>query len=254
MRAATIRRMIVFGVCALGVGSLYLVPSLARSPDQIGLQPVTDEPTGSPVGAPAGEGQQAASSGTDRTARGPDGKRADASTTPRDHEADLRPQTAANPRKAPTRGSTAYEADNGRDAEAPAPVREIDPPAATRDRLTLTWSATTDNVGVVGYKIWLDGFPVATTDETHAELRWFNDGATQHVVQIRAIDAAGNQSTSSPAFVVTRPTPEPTPTPTPKPSGSPTPKPSATQPSPATTSPAAGPTPTAGSEASTETR
>ena len=69
MRAATIRRMIVFGVCALGVGSLYLVPSLARSPDQIGLQPVSDEPTGSPAGGPTGEGRQAAPTGTDRTAR-----------------------------------------------------------------------------------------------------------------------------------------------------------------------------------------
>ncbi len=121
-------------------------------------------------------------------------------------------------------------------------VREIDPPTATRDRLALTWPATTDNVGVVGYKIWLDGFPVATTAETHAELRWFNDDATQHVVQIRAIDAAGNQSTSSPAFVVTRPTPEPTPTPTPEPSASPTPEPSASQPTTAETSPAAGAT------------
>ena len=154
--------------------------------------------------------------------------------------------------KRPTRGSTAYEANDGRDDQAPAPVREIDPPAATREKLTLTWPATTDNVAVVGYKIWLDGFPVATTDETHAELRWFNDDASQHVVQIRAIDAAGNQSTSSPAFVVTRPTPEPTPTPTPEPSDSPTPKPSATQPS-EVTSPTAGGSPTAGSEASTET-
>jgi hypothetical protein len=245
--------MIVFGVCALGVGSLYLVPSLARSPDQIGRQPVSDEPTGSPAGAAAGEGQQAAPTGAARTARGPDGKRADASTTPPTTQPTFDNKQQQPREKRPTRGSTAYE-DDGRDAEAPAPVRKIDPPAATRDRLTLTWPATTDNVGVVGYKIWLDGFPVATTDETHAELRWFNDGATQHVVQVRAIDAAGNLSTSSPALVVTRPTPEPTPSPTPEPSVSPTPKPSETQPSTEATSPAAGPTPTVGSEASTETR
>ena len=75
----------------------------------------------------------------------------------------------------------------------------------------MTWSAATDNVGVVGYKIWLNGFQVASTAETHAELRWFNDDATQHVVQVRALDAAGNQSMSSPTFVVTRPTPAPTP-------------------------------------------
>ena len=131
------------------------------------------------------------------------------------------------------------------------PSARSTPPTVTRDRLALNWSAATDNVGVVGYKIWLDGFPVASTAETHAELRWFNDDATQHVVQVRAIDAAGNQSTSSPTFVVTRPTPEPTPTPTPKPSDSPTAEPSASQPSDAASLwPPARPT-TAGSEAPT---
>ena len=104
-------------------------------------------------------------------------------------------------------------------------------PTVSHERLALTWSTATDNVGVVSYKIWLDGFPVATTSETHADLRWFNDGATQHVVQVRALDAAGNQSASSPTFIVNRPTPEPTPSPTPKPSNSPTPEPSTSQPS-----------------------
>jgi len=64
---------------------------------------------------------------------------------------------------------------------------------------------------------------VATTAETKARLRWFNDDSGQHVVQIRAVDAAGNQSPSSPTLVVTRPSPEPTDTPTPEPSDSPTP-------------------------------
>ena len=239
VRAATIRRMIVFGVCALGVGSLYLMPSLARSPDQIGVQPVSDEPTISPAGGSAGEVPQVAPTGVERTTRGPDGIRTVASTTPPTAQPTFDNKQRKASEKRSTRGSTPYDASDGHDDEAPTPVREIDPPKATRDRLALKWPATTDNVGVVGYKIWLDGFPVASTTETHAELRWFNDDATQHVVQIRAIDAAGNQSTSSPAFVVTRPTPEPTPTPTPEPSTSPTADPSASQPNPAESSPAA---------------
>ena len=214
------------------------MPSLARSPDQIGVQPVSDEPTISPAGGSAGEVPQAAPTGVERTTRGPDGKRTVASTTPPHRAADLRQQAAAGRRKAFDPRVHAVRRERwSRRRGAGTPVREIDPPKATRDRLALNWPATTDNVGVVGYKIWLDGFPVASTAETHAELRWFNDDATQHVVQIRAIDAAGNQSTSSPALVVTRPTPEPTPTPTPEPSTSPTPDPSASQPNPSETSP-----------------
>jgi hypothetical protein len=90
-------------------------------------------------------------------------------------------------------------------------------------RLTISWPAASDNVGVIGYRIWLNGFEVATTAETRARLRWFNDDSGQHVVQIRAVDAAGNQSQSSPTLVITRPSPEPTATPTPEPSDSPTP-------------------------------
>jgi hypothetical protein len=96
----------------------------------------------------------------------------------------------------------------------------------TEDRLSLKWPAAQDNVGVIGYRIWLNGFEVATTAETQARLHWFNDDNRQHVVQIRALDAAGNQSRSSPTLVVTRPSPEPTPTPTPSESPTPSAEPS----------------------------
>jgi hypothetical protein len=102
-------------------------------------------------------------------------------------------------------------------------VAEIDASNVTTRRLTVSWPAANDNIGVIGYRIWLNGFEVATTAETRAQLRWFNEDSGQHVVQIRALDAAGNQSRSSPTLVVTRPSPEPTATPTPEPSDSPTP-------------------------------
>jgi hypothetical protein len=101
----------------------------------------------------------------------------------------------------------------------------------TKDRLSIKWTAATDNVGVIGYRVWLNGFEVATTAETHAKLRWFNDDSGEHVVQIRAVDAAGNQSGSSPTLVITRPSPDATPTPTPDSSGSPTPTDEASEPS-----------------------
>jgi hypothetical protein len=117
---------------------------------------------------------------------------------------------------------SADETNDTEDSEPPAPVVEIEPSAVTVDLLSLTWPATTDDVGVIGYRIWLNGFDVATTAETKAQLHWFNNDSGHHVVQIRAIDAAGNQSRSSPTLVIVRPSPEPTPTPTPSESPTPT--------------------------------
>ena len=81
---------------------------------------------------------------------------------------------------------------------------------------------------MIGYRIWLNGYEVATTAETQVNLRWFNDEEGQHVVQIKAIDSAGNQSSSPATLLVTRPSPEPTVSSTPTPSTTPTPTPTPT--------------------------
>ena len=222
MRAVTIRRMIVFGVCALGVGALYLVPSVARSPEQARLSDPSDEPTSSPGGPRLGKTPQSAATtgdpdsvpgGGDRPVETTSGSQPSVTHSKRQPDAaDRTTQTAnaAGPKEI-------------KDSEPPQPVAEIDASNVTTRRLTVSWPAASDNVGVIGYRVWLNGFEVATTAETRARLRWFNDDSGQHVVQIRALDAAGNQSRSSPTLVVTRPSPEPTATPTPEPSDSPTP-------------------------------
>jgi hypothetical protein len=223
MRAVTIRRMIVFGVCTLGVGSLYLVPSIARSPEQIGVPRASDEPTSQPVGAQADKSPQSASPSGDRDllAGRASGRSATAQTT----------QPSAPPTQSPagdkdrSTRKAAGEPKDSKDSEPPEPVAEIEPSAVTTDRLSLKWPAAADNVGVIGYRIWLDGFEVATTAETRTKLRWFNDDNGQHVVQIRALDAAGNQSRRSATLVVTRPSPDATPTPTPSDSPTPTAEP-----------------------------
>ena len=127
-------------------------------------------------------------------------------------------------------GRTAYDPDNTPDTEPPSAVATITPAEVTASSLSLTWLAATDNNRVIGYRIWLNGYEVATTAETQVRVRWFNDEEGQHVLQIRAIDGAGNQSTTWPTLLVTRPSPEPTvsqtPTPTttaPDPTPSPTP-------------------------------
>jgi hypothetical protein len=221
MHAVTIRRLIVFGVCALGVGSLYLVPSIARSPEQLRLSGPTDEPTTSPAGAgpsdqresssPTGTRQSPAGGGVASGDSAPDTQRSATRNKSADAEDDSNQKPGTGQAKA------------GKDSDPPQPVADIEASKVTARRLTISWPAASDNVGVIGYRIWLNGFEVATTAETRARLRWFNDDSGQHVVQIRALDAAGNQSQSSPTLVITRPSPEPTATPTPEPSDSPTP-------------------------------
>ena len=226
MHAVTIRRLIVFGVCTLGVGSLYLVPAIARSPEQIRRSGLNEEPTNSVAGLRRPDSEESASSTGDRT------------SVPGDEDAPGKTRSGAEPsQSAATRAKDSSEEVDGRsaqkrstdptkpskDSEPPQPVSDIEPLKVTPKQLTINWSATTDNVGVIGYRIWLNGFEVATTAETRARLRWFNDDSGQHVVQIRAVDAAGNQSRSSPTLVVTRPSTEPTEKPTPEPRGSPTP-------------------------------
>jgi hypothetical protein len=222
MHAVTIRRMIVFGVCALGVGSLYLVPSVARSPEQIRLSGATDEAAGSAGEAGPSTPQTSASSTGDRDSLAAGGV-ASGGTTPDLGRPATDSKSAAASDERSNRKAGARTAKAAKDFSPPQPVTDIEVSKVTAQRLTVSWPAASDNVGVIGYRVWLNGFEVATTAETRARLRWFNDDSGRHVVQIRALDAAGNQSQTSPTLVVTRPSSEPTETPTPEPSDSPTP-------------------------------
>jgi hypothetical protein len=251
MHAVTIRRLIVFGVCALGVGSLYLVPSIARSPEQIGVPKANDEPTSQPVGAQADQSPQSASPSADRDSLAGRGSGRSV-TAPTTQPSGAATQTPDDDEDHSTR-EAANEPKDTKDSEPPAPVADIEPSAVTADRLSLKWPAAADNVGVVGYRIWLNGFEVATTAEPRAKLRWFNDDSGQHVVQIRALDAAGNQSRSSATLVVTRPSPDGTPTPTPSESPTPTAEPTESS-GPDAESGSSGATPTGRSEAQGKSR
>jgi hypothetical protein len=242
MRAVTLRRIIVFGVCALGVGSLYLVPSVARSPEQIGVPKANDDPTSQPVGAQPDTSPQSASPSGDRNSL-TGGRRDSLSTAPVTRLSEAPTESADGDESRSSRKSPDEPKDT-KDSEPPEPVADIEPSAVTADRLSLRWPAATDDIGVIGYRIWLNGFEVATTAETEAKLRWFNDDSGQHVVQIRALDAAGNQSRTSPTLVVVRPSPEPTPTPTPSESPTPTDEPTESGRPAAQTSDSGDPTPT----------
>ena len=212
--------MIVFGVCALGVGSLYLIPSIARTPEQIGVPRASDGFASGSLGAQSDTSPGSASPTADRDSVG---------VSERDRQA-LDPAAQRSEPDGDNAGGDDGSSSSGladepnvtEDSEPPAPVADIEPSAVTADELDLRWPAATDDVGVIGYRIWLNGFEVATTAETQAKLHWFNDDGGHHVVQIRAVDAAGNQSRSSPTLVLTRPSPHPTATPTPSESPTPT--------------------------------
>jgi hypothetical protein len=239
--ATTIRHMIVFGVCTLGVGGLYLMPSVATPPPSVSIRPAADEPQPVPSStSPVREPQSVPGEA------GPNG--AGAPQADPSQPVTVQPQPTGEPTKSapnPTAGRTAYDPQDAPDDEPPSTVASITPTEVTADTLSLTWPAATDNRRVIGYRILLNGYEVATTAETQVKVRWFNDEEGQHIVQIKAIDAAGNQSTTWTTLLVTRPSPEATPsststqTPT-----APTPTPT-TSPSPTETqdaAPTAGPT------------
>ena len=226
--------MIVFGVCALGVGALYLVPGVALSPEQVRRSGAHDEPTNSALGVGTVTPEESASAGGDRNtlAEGDDAAARTASGAQPTQSPATRPKGRSGDDDDRSSGAAPSEDPKVvKDSEPPRPVADIEPSKVTRKQLTVNWPPATDNVGVVGYRIWLNGFEVATTVETEAKLRWFNDDSGQHVVQIRAIDAAGNQSRSSPTLVVRRPSPAPTDTPSPNPSDPGTPNDQSSEPS-----------------------
>jgi hypothetical protein len=231
MRAVTIRRMIVFGVCALGVGSLYLVPGVARSPEQIRQAGAGEEPIDGAFGAGPAQPEQSESASGNRnsapeTAAGPAQAASSAqpsATRNKDGREDADDHSSAT--------SSTGEPKDSKDLDPPQAVSDIEPSKITRKQLIISWPAANDNVAVVGYRIWLNGFEVATTTGTKARLRWFNDDNGAHVVQVRALDAAGNQSRSSPTLVIRRPSPEPPETPSPEPSDTPAPGDQSSKPS-----------------------
>jgi len=199
--------MIVFGVCALGVGSLYLVPAIARSPEQIRHSGASEEATNGTVGIGLTQPEQSSSTTADSDpVRGVDGDPATTAPGAKPSE----PTTRAKDRSDTADDCPSDEARIGgpkasKDSEPPEPVADIEPSKITAKQLTINWPAAGDNVGVIGYRIWLNGFEVATTAKTKARLHWFNDDSGQHVVQIRAVDAAGNAATTRRTIRIPRP-------------------------------------------------
>jgi len=88
------------------------------------------------------------------------------------------------------------------DTEAPTVPTNLAAPSKTATSVNLTWTASTDNVGVTGYDIYRDGVMVgSSTTTSYADTGL--TASTTYQYQVRAKDAAGNLSALSAALAVT---------------------------------------------------
>src|SRR5262249_34544607 len=87
----------------------------------------------------------------------------------------------------------------------PPPTADTSPPsvptgvaatAVSGTQINLSWSASSDNVGVIGYKVFRNGSQVGTATNTSYQDTGLTSGAT-YSYAIAAYDAAGNTSAQS---------------------------------------------------------
>lgn len=90
----------------------------------------------------------------------------------------------------------------GADTEAPSTPTGVASSNITTSSFDLSWNASSDNVGVTGYNIYLDGSNIGTVTGTSASVTGLSV-STSYSVRISAIDAASNESAQSAPINVT---------------------------------------------------
>jgi len=82
------------------------------------------------------------------------------------------------------------------DTTAPTAPTDLSATAVSEGQMDLSWTASTDNVGVTGYKIYRDGTEIGSTAETsYSDFGLTVD--TTYCYTVKAYDAAGNVSDAS---------------------------------------------------------
>jgi chitodextrinase len=93
---------------------------------------------------------------------------------------------------------------SGADTQAPTIPTGLSATAVSSSQINLSWYASTDNVGVTGYRIYRNGAQIATTAGTTYSNNSLSP-ATPYTYTVSAYDAAGNNSgQSSPASATTQ--------------------------------------------------
>ncbi|QSQ13831.1 chitinase [Myxococcus landrumensis] len=90
------------------------------------------------------------------------------------------------------------------DTEAPSTPTGLASLGVSSDSVTLSWNASTDNVRVTGYEVFVNGgaTAAASTDTTSASVGGLTP-ATAYTFTVKARDAAGNRSPASGALSAT---------------------------------------------------
>ena len=95
------------------------------------------------------------------------------------------------------------------DVVAPSAPPSVSQVSVTAASITVAWSASSDNVGVVGYDVLRDGVLAGSTASTQYAITALQCG-TMYTVGIRAFDASGNRSASSNVLLTTASCPDTT--------------------------------------------
>jgi len=88
------------------------------------------------------------------------------------------------------------------DTQPPTAPTGLTASNVTQTTLTLTWNASTDNVGVTGYDVYANGSLLGTVTGTSANVTGLTAGTT-YSFYVKAKDAAGNVSAASNTISVT---------------------------------------------------
>jgi chitodextrinase len=90
------------------------------------------------------------------------------------------------------------------DTQSPSTPTALSLSGASANSVSFAWSASTDNVGVAGYELYLNGSKVGTTTATSYGFAGLSCG-TSYTLAVAAYDAAGNRSPQASVLASTSP-------------------------------------------------
>jgi chitodextrinase len=113
---------------------------------------------------------------------------------------------ATEPNGEPASGSrsTGSESETA-DGIAPSTPSGVTGAAVSPSQINLNWSASTDNMGVTGYRVYRNGVPLTTLSNVTTYQNTGLNASTTYSYTVQSIDGAGNASGQSTAAILTTP-------------------------------------------------